>query len=267
MILGGGGSDDLAHSGWGLINATDAMNYINLPYYQVLHGTQCNQIPSTVATNLDFSVHPNYTWYSLKDNYTYHNAECHKVERTYQFDFPSNWEPVKHWAIKIDGIKNNAFYNNMAPYAEVNPNIIESNTSGGMTRVKYSLITYYYKLADGSNIIYVPYGNENNMNVGMSLMIRNLDYVDVRELSQFGEFKLFPNPSSLLLTASYQLNYDPAFVYYEIYNVNGEVILKGDLSNLKTSSININIEGLSKGIYLCKFVTDKKIFTEKFIKL
>ena len=66
--------------------------------------------------------------------------------------------------------------------------------------------------------------------------------------------ELFPNPftTSINLKGSYELKY---FNKYEVYNLSGQLIKKGELVYNLSNSISINLESLSNDVYLLKIIS------------
>lgn len=66
--------------------------------------------------------------------------------------------------------------------------------------------------------------------------------------------ELFPNPftTSINLKGGYKLKY---FNKYEVYNLSGQLIKKGELIYNLSNSISINLESLSNDVYLLKIIS------------
>lgn len=70
------------------------------------------------------------------------------------------------------------------------------------------------------------------------------------------KINIYPNPVKDFLNIQNSQKYD-----FEIYNMLGKLVLKGD--NIENQ---INVNTLTKGIYILKLINDEKIFNQKFIK-
>lgn len=70
------------------------------------------------------------------------------------------------------------------------------------------------------------------------------------------KINIYPNPVKDFLNIQNSQKYD-----FEIYNMLGKLVLKGD--NIENQ---INVNTLTKGIYILKLINDEKIFNKKFIK-
>lgn len=80
------------------------------------------------------------------------------------------------------------------------------------------------------------------------------------KFNDFG-FKLYPNPVAPQMLIETKQEYMNALLY--IYNLNGQEILKQQITNAKTS---IDISGLTCGIYFAKLITDQTQEVRKIIK-
>ncbi|MDA3865848.1 MAG: T9SS type A sorting domain-containing protein [Salinivirgaceae bacterium] len=72
-------------------------------------------------------------------------------------------------------------------------------------------------------------------------------------------FSLYPNPSSGFITLN---NSDNSIQSVEIINMNGQIIFK---EQLNSTTSRINVQNLSKGIYIVKIKSDNFVKTEKLI--
>nr|WP_295706848.1 T9SS type A sorting domain-containing protein [uncultured Lacinutrix sp.] len=82
--------------------------------------------------------------------------------------------------------------------------------------------------------------------------------LSVNEFSK-DTFKIYPNPvQGNLLTIENKQN-----TTYEIYNVLGKKVLKG---NITPSDNKVNVSNLSKGVYILKLQSKNGTVTKKLIK-
>ena len=83
------------------------------------------------------------------------------------------------------------------------------------------------------------------------------------------KFKLFPNPSSKKVVASYELTKNEE-VSIEVIDTKGKIVNKV-IENSKqfpgVQTIEISLNHLKEGLYFCKFIIGDKIFTKKIIKI
>jgi hypothetical protein len=101
--------------------------------------------------------------------------------------------------------------------------------------------------------------NANSSAVYPDLFVAKLGSLEgIDEISNFLNVSLFPNPATNRITITL-----PEKANLEILNVNGQIIRTIIHQSPETS---INIEDLSRGVYLIKAITDNGIVTKKFIK-
>lgn len=80
--------------------------------------------------------------------------------------------------------------------------------------------------------------------------------------------RIFPNPATNTIQVElYQLSVITDPVFYEIYNIMGEVILKNDVKSMNGSIFNLDISNLIDGEYILLIATkNKKLLLTKFVK-
>lgn len=75
-------------------------------------------------------------------------------------------------------------------------------------------------------------------------------------------FSIYPNPTSGVLYINHSQN--AKIEQIEIYDVNGRLVLKPEISNV--SNIQINVAHLANGLYVLKIRTENQVQNFKFIK-
>jgi len=86
--------------------------------------------------------------------------------------------------------------------------------------------------------------------------------VPTREVSQFSDFQIYPNPAANLLTIQVT-NEDFKMVKFAIYDTKGRRVSKGELTH---STTRINLSGLNAGIYFLELRMGEEKRIRKFIK-
>ncbi len=71
---------------------------------------------------------------------------------------------------------------------------------------------------------------------------------------------VYPNPASNLLSLQYAAK--SKYINYEVYDLTGRLVLKGNLNDSNTISIN----SLNAGLYIIKIVDGVEVSTAKFLK-
>jgi hypothetical protein len=85
--------------------------------------------------------------------------------------------------------------------------------------------------------------------------IQTQEYISVNELTNRSNLQVYPNPSSNKIF----VDFNKGFTAINIIDLQGKVVLT-------SNQIDINIEGLENGIYLCQLVTETGVLSTKFIK-
>lgn len=115
---------------------------------------------------------------------------------------------------------------------------------------------YLYEFSDKRN-------RSNNASFFIRWIIRNVTSLDENVLN--GNFSIYPNPAKSNATLNFEeaLNYNRQSV--EMFNILGEQVFSSPL-NKGVRSFELNVEGLSKGIYFVNVVADgKRISSKKMI--
>jgi hypothetical protein len=76
-----------------------------------------------------------------------------------------------------------------------------------------------------------------------------------------GQFRIYPNPADEQLFI--ELNEPVQRLSLEIYNITGQLVMNRIFQN--TSTVDLDVSGLTKGIYLLKVNTDKGIYNTRVI--
>ena len=92
-------------------------------------------------------------------------------------------------------------------------------------------------------------------------LLYNTTATEEQYLSNFIS-KLFPNPVQNELYIENEIN---EFFTYEVYNILGEMLKKGNLSHLSSTN-TIDVKDLEQGIYLLHLRDKDKLEVLKFMK-
>lgn len=84
------------------------------------------------------------------------------------------------------------------------------------------------------------------------------EMTDIEELNENNSFSFYPNPASDKINISI-----PKKATIEILNINGQVIKTIKTNNNETT---VDIENLSRGVYIIRALIGSKIVTKKLIK-
>lgn len=125
-----------------------------------------------------------------------------------------------------------------------------SGQASDITGLTYDQIIVFpdFNARDMENIIYF-----DNLYGGVTTSTREVE-------QRAAAVKLFPNPANSNLT----LQAEELISNYEVYSLTGTLVARGIVNNQRT---NINIDALSKGMYLLKVTNSEgQTITQKFIK-
>ena len=89
------------------------------------------------------------------------------------------------------------------------------------------------------------------------------DVVPVQQVELFSALKVYPNPSSSLLTIEYVLVNENTLTI-ELFDLNGKALMQ-KVAEDSTGFETFSVAGLSQGIYLLRFVSDDKVYSRKVI--
>ena len=89
------------------------------------------------------------------------------------------------------------------------------------------------------------------------------DVVPVEQVELFSALKVYPNPSSSLLTIEYVLVNEYTLTI-ELFDLNGKALMQKEAED-STGFETVSVAGLSQGIYLLRFVSDDKVYSRKVI--
>jgi hypothetical protein len=82
--------------------------------------------------------------------------------------------------------------------------------------------------------------------------------------NEFGEFTVYPNPTSDLIFISYKLE-KKQDINFEIYNEAGIRVYNKNINKTKSDNIVVDVSNFNKGIYFVKLRTKNNFITKKFI--
>ena len=86
-------------------------------------------------------------------------------------------------------------------------------------------------------------------------------YNGINEINETESFNIYPNPAYNDITIETPQSSGESIL--SIYNINGQELLK---QNITTNKTQIDISGLSKGVYFVKLANEKTVTVKKIIK-
>lgn len=265
-------------SGWGRLNATAALEFVDKSQYHVLHfpelgaGTSMTLTPTN--TLFDF-YQPNHI--STQGNKHYLVLQAYEVTITYSHQsYVGNGQVENAW------IRNSAAqgYQNTFNLHELDYEwceLLSVNNQQAVTR------TYLYKIIGYHNSTlqnYTPNPNaqydwwgippySGNIKCPYTLRVSGMITNSNQVLNETkSPLKVFPVPTEDNVTIQFDLK-ESSMVSLNLYDLNGRLI-KSLLSGTETKGehqINVSLENLTAGVYICKLQMNNQVFTEKIIKI
>lgn len=257
---GGGGGGDIDKYGYGLINAAEAIKMIKFPKYRVFHsgvptvqvGAESSPMLITVERPLDLGGNTTLA----SGGYVATRVE---VVHNYQDVFSSfhfiewDWRRLN----SVLGYSSSSTINGDM-YATYFP------VFSGFNEANVTMRTYCFKLVVDGEVMWIPAPPED-LKTAYSFLLNNLNVLDdIEEVITDIELNIFPNPTSELITITYDAVLGQLQLV-EIFNASGQLALKKNIEN-KEGGISVNIAHLPEGIYICKMMTPSGIAIGKFIK-
>jgi len=257
-------------TGHGMLNATNAMEALELPYYRVIH------YPTGEPTTLDYYLQedPEYIKIWISDPPGAYAAGIYLAE-VWDVDFIYN-HSIPGSATFIAGWLRNSTTTGMEPISldegdYIIPNIdnvrgsdyldafdITSTTAKIKSRV-YK-ITHTLLGAAVTPFWYPLAPADVDVNYSIYIYDQNAT-VSVPTINEESGFQVFPNPANDVLNIYFEFSNS---VYVEVFDIDGRKVKFGDFN---ISENTIDISDLSLGLYFVTITTGDQKLTSKFVKL
>ena len=270
------GYDD--ETGWGLLDATAALQFVDKSQYHILHfpelGAGSSMTITPTNTVFDF-YKPNYL--STQGNLHHLVLQAYEVTITYS-----------HQSYVGNGTFENAWIRNSA--AEGYPNtfnlneldykwceLLSADNQQAVTR------TYLYKIIGYHNSTlqnYTPNPNANynwwglppysgNIKCPYTLRVSGaITTTKSIETTNNEKLKIYPVPTSNEVNIEFTLE-ETTNITLNIFDLNGRLV-KSILTGKQTKgqhNINLSLNTFSNGVYFCRLQADNQIFTQKIVKI
>ena len=85
-------------------------------------------------------------------------------------------------------------------------------------------------------------------------------------LSPQNKVDLFPNPVDQKLFVDLELERSFEQMDLNVYDISGKLCLTQTMQNIQKETVELNVQGLSKGAYLLQVVTEEGVRTKRFVK-
>ncbi|MFH2144225.1 MAG: S8 family serine peptidase, partial [Bacteroidota bacterium] len=239
-------------TGYGMIDATQAMLHIQPDNYTILHPNLSNYQTSINSMDQNINLYYNYT-NNIGENIAAGNylADIYQVTANgtnSNLGFLSNnYNVIDAWPLLSSsiGFRYYTTFNELSDY----DNHIHVDNSDLQNKSVFT--SYYYHLTfDYTNNItidkWIPC-NPSDANFDYSVYLRNSD-LNVEEISDNFQFEIYPNPTDeyLYLETKSQTYND---IYCIIYDISGKTVYS-KLFNSKNSLVELDISDLESSYYL-----------------
>ncbi len=257
------------NTGWGLINADSALSCLE-PQYKIRHidGSHYNTSVSTQTAIIASNV--NLSWNTIASNMPppgVYQTDIIEVQKAYTYNYSSETY-IDAWPLygPSSGYINVAGINSAVDASEPrNVEIVSATLTNAVTK------TYVYKLKQnvqtGAMVnTFVP-NTPNNINSAFTLYTIGDPNVGISANEpEVSYFNLYPNPSNGNFTLGFSSKKE-AEGKIVITDLMGKVVYARD-QNVKNglNRLNLNITGLSRGIYLVSLsIEDNKALVKKLV--
>ncbi|MBX7242869.1 MAG: S8 family serine peptidase [Bacteroidia bacterium] len=253
------GYDDC--SGWGLLDAGEALIHITLPEYEIYHRQTPNSVGQPVWLNLNNATLVLNQGYNGIAAGSYPNSSLVKVTHYYTDILPANTQLEDVWlrpgsTVGMSGANPNTGDDT---YSQISSLTINGNI------LTLEIETFAWRLWFGaSNIQWIP-DNPANLKTAYSLHLKHNLLTEI-ETEKDNRLSLFPNPTSDILHLSGYFGEERESLTMEITDFTGRKVKTVTLPNQKVLDFSVNISELASGVYCCKISSEKEWIVKKFIK-
>jgi len=247
-----------AETGWGLLNAEEALNAVNHPDLYVKHSSLASSSGTTVL--VDEPIYLLTNMFGLA-NGTY-IADLHHYTWTYIDVLPSTHEIIDFWPVDARTVK--GVSSTTIPTGVRWMNAIPDITLGENT-ASYDVETYAWWVKSGV-FKWIP-ENPVNFKFGYSLHVDNTLVGGEEDLEDSINVNLYPNPSNDIINITFSQT-EAADVQMEIRDPQGKVVATHYLEKKSAGgqTLAINVANLPKGMYILRLTADGQTITRKFVR-
>ncbi len=255
------GYDD--NAGWGLVNATAAMNMIKQPKYKIQHFGVGQNASSSVQSNKILTQ----AQIVLVSSYgglaagTYF-ADVYENIITLNYNMGPNDVIITSWPR----------FSSTFGWSAANPQNTDNFCqiiSVTPTKAILKTWTYNFKYDQNGNVLVDPlYPTQYGVKAALSIYTYDQSIVGVKEISADGTqmYNLYPNPSNNNTTVIFTL-LDTKDIELALFDTQGKLIktIEKGRAVKGTHEIEISTSDLAEGIYYCRLTTDKASCGKKLV--
>jgi subtilisin family serine protease len=231
-------------NGWGRLNAGEAVEHVSLPCWTVWH----SGLPSQTSVDFDST----YVESTIEGDFTFRR---YKVTYTYSEVFSPEIELESWWYRRKDKWGIGPLF--------TSPKWAEYDVSFQQGVLDASVVTYMWSVSDEYSIFWTPPLEE--IKTMFSLHLKScLSLSEEIILQASTSIQLFPNPANSLLNARWDKGFEVSRI--EVISPGGQV-LKMVVPEVAESLSEIDISGLSPGLYFVRLIGANRVVCDSFIKM
>jgi len=252
-------------NGWGMVDALEALEEVDLTNRYVKHTSASNPTSVTQQTDND-QVFFTGGAFGLASGYYF--VDRYQVTWNYAEVLPPTHSIIDWWPLQASSHRG---------WSAANPNltdafeIINPTVTIGTNVAVFNVTswTYFFESTSGGSSMqqWLP-AAPNDLGYTWSLHVEGNTALDItEERISISSFELYPNPTDGLLNLSINSG-DQSEATLTIYDSMGKLIVEQAIGNLNTgeNKVTINLNHLAKGAYHISLTSEKERISKTFIK-
>jgi hypothetical protein len=237
--------------GWGLLDAKNVMEHLNMPSYRVLH--------STMPLSTSQSSPSNLTTIFLADavngvSVGYYSAQRVDVVQNYFVALPTPTTQIMNSWIRpssIIGTSNSVTIEDKA-FADLSMTAVP----GGITATATTSFWHIISTISGQPVNQWIPSDPSQAKSAFSLHLYQPTTTEI-EQEFTNDVSVYPNPFSDIVNINYDV-FEEDNLQLVIADMAGKIVYTQIIDNKQNSSTSVNLKELSSGIYVCKIMGGKQ---------
>jgi YD repeat-containing protein len=139
----------------------------------------------------------------------------------------------------------------------------------GITTYAQETITNDYEYDNLNRLVKVVFNGDKEINyvyddLGNRIGL-NIETLSITKETLINTITVYPNPTTRFLNIKLPENVFEKNTIFKLYDINGKLVTSHQ-TEIKENSAQINVENLSKGVYLLHLTSNNKNWSQIFIK-
>lgn len=258
------GYDD--YSGWGLLNASQAMNLIEKPKYKIQHIQTFNNAattmtPSLVQSNMQIKLTKNYQGVAAGIYF----ADVFQSTFDLDYTLSSPTDQILHVWPRFSSTQ--GWRLPASPNGEISTEnyveILSATTTHAVLRNFY----YHLKFNEWAQAMDVWFPNNGNFNAGFTIHTYDPNAVGINEIENpntLNLFNVFPNPANNSATFAYYLPENEK-ISLQLFDMQGRLIktIFNGTQQQGIHSAGLDLTDIVQGLYVYSLTTENKKMQKK----